>query len=125
MTNEEFAEELVSVLSYNRDEVVRTVLDVVKRKLEDTPPPTAAEIVKAINDSSLVHNMMCDWAKKWVANEIGNRLRCGIWNGTTVDKLFDSIWTEQLDVAIKDRIRTKVYAAIDTVIAERLKGLKA
>ena len=63
---------------------------------------------------------MLDWANKWVANEVSNRLRCGIWNGTTVDRLFESIWTEQFDIAIKDRIRQKVYSAIDAVIKERL-----
>ncbi len=120
MSDEDFATELGSVLNYNKDEIISSVLALVKRKLEETPPPTAAEIVKAIESSGLVHRTMLEWASRWVANEVGNRLRCGIWNGTAVDRLFDSIWTEQLDTAIKDRIRRRVDSAIDAVIKERL-----
>jgi hypothetical protein len=123
MNNEDFATELGSVLNYNRDEVINSVLELVKRKLDSTPPPTAAEIVKAIESSGLVHRTMLDWANRWVANEVGNRLRCGIWNGGTVDRIFESIWTEQFDVAIKDRIREKAYAAVDAVIKERLTAM--
>src|SRR5258706_9692647 len=101
MSDEAFATELGSILSYNKDKVISSVLELVKRKLEDTPPPTAAEIVQAIESSGLVHRTMLEWANRWVANEVANRLRCGIWNGTAVDRLFDSIWTEQLDIAIK------------------------
>ena len=125
MSNEDFATELESVINYNKDEIISGVLDLVKRRLADTPPPTAAEIVKAIESSGIVHRTMLDWANQWVANEVGNRLRCGVWNGTAVDRLFDSIWTEQLDVAIKDRIRQRVYSAIDAVIKERLVAIQS
>lgn len=120
MTDEDFATELGSIYNYNRNEIVNRVLELVKRKLEESPPPTADEIVKAVESSGLVHRTMMDWANRWVAKEVANRLRCGIWDGSTVDRLFDTIWTEQFDVAIKDRIRSKVYAAVDSVIKERL-----
>lgn len=123
MSNEDFANELDLILNYNKDEIIRNVLDLVKEKLKDPPIPTAAEIVKEIESSGLVHRTMLDWANRWVANEVGNRLRCGIWDGTTVDRVFDSIWTEQFDIAIKDRIRQKVYSAIDAVIKEKLATL--
>lgn len=120
MKDEDFTTELGSILSYNRDEIISSVVGLVKRKLEETPPPTAAEIVQAIESSGIVHRTMLDWANRWVANEVANRLRCGVWNGGTIDRLFDTIWTEQFDVAIKDRIRQKAYAAIDAVIKDRL-----
>lgn len=120
MSDEDFTTELESILSYNRDEIVSSVLALVKRKLEEMPIPTAAEIVKTIEDSGLVHRTMLDWANRWVANEVANRLHCGIWDGATVDRLFDTIWTEQFDVAIKYRIREKARAAVDAVIKERL-----
>ena len=125
MTNEEFAAELDSVLSYNKDEIINGVLGLVKRKLEDAPPLTADEIVKAIESSGLVHRTMLNWANRWVANEVENRLRCGIWNGGTVDRLFDSIWTTAFDKAIQDRIRQKVNSAIDAVVKERLVAILA
>lgn len=120
MSDEDFATEMGTILSYNKDEVIHDILNLVSKKLEEAPLPTAAEIVKEIENSGLVHRTMLDWANRWVATEVGNRLRCGIWNGGTVDRLFDSIWTEQFDIAIKDRIKTKVNSAIDAVIKERL-----
>jgi hypothetical protein len=124
MSDEDFVTELGSILSCSRDEIVNGVLELVKRKVEETPPLTAAEIVRAIESSGIVHRTMLDWANRWVANEVANRLRCGIWDGTTVGRLFDTIWTEQFDVAIKDRIRQKANAAIDAVIKERLATLR-
>ncbi len=60
-----------------------------------------------------------------VATEIGNRLRLGMYDGSLVNRLFESIWTEQFDIAIKERIRGKVYAAIDAAITEKLKSMKS
>lgn len=123
MSNEEFAEELGSIFDNNRNEIISDVLDLVKRKLEDVSQITFSEIEKEIERSNLVHRVMTSWAERWVANEVGNRLRCGIWDGKTVDRIFDSIWTEQFDIAIRDRIKTKAREAVDAVIAERLKTL--
>lgn len=120
MTDEEFTTEIGSVLEYHKDETINAVLRFVKEKLQDCQPPNAAEIIQAIESSGVIHRVMSDWMHQWVANEVGNRLRCGIYNGTTVDRVFDSIWTEQFDVAIRDRIRGKVYSAIDAVIKEKL-----
>lgn len=124
MTNEEFAEELGAILTPNKEEIISNILELVRRKLDDTQPPKVEEIVKAIESNNLVHKLMCEWADRWVANEVGNRLRCGCWDGIKVDRIFDSIWDEQFDVAIKDRIQKRVFAAIDEVIAERLKKLR-
>ena len=125
MTDEDFAAEMGSILSYNKDEIISSVLDLVRKKLEDSPPPNLAEITREIENSHLIHRHMLDWMHRWVANEVGNRLRCGIWNGGSVDRLFDSIWTEQFDVAIKDRIKRKVDSAIDAVVKERLTALQS
>jgi hypothetical protein len=125
MSDEEFAAEMGAILSFNKDDIIRDVLNLVSKKLEDAQPPTGAEIIKAIENNGLIHRMMLDWADRWVANEIGNRLRCGIWEGRAVDRLFDSIWTEQFDIAIKDRIRQKVNAAIDVVVKERLIAIQS
>lgn len=124
MTTEDFATELGSILDNNRSETIDKVLELVARQLKDTPPPSATEIIKSIEDSRLVHRAMMDWMNRWVVNEVSNRLRCGVWDGTAVDRVFDTIWTEQFDIAVKDRIRKKVYDAIDAVIAEKLQGLK-
>lgn len=120
MNDEDFATSMRSILSYDKDEVIQNIVVLVRKKLEDTQPPNAAEIIQAIEKSNLVHNMMLDWSKRWVATEIGNRLRCGIYDGGAVDRLFESIWTEQFDTAIKDRIKQKVNSAIDAVIKDRL-----
>ncbi len=125
MSDEDFATEMGSILSYNKQEIIHSILELVRRKLESTPPPTAAEIIKEIEISGMVHRSMCDWANRWVANEVANRLRCGIWDGSTVNRLFDSIWTEQFDIAIQERIKDKARSAVDAVIAEQLKAMKA
>ena len=70
-----------------------------------------------------VRHAIDDHFRKAVANEIGNRLRCGIYDGTSIDKLFESVWKPELDKAIQDRIQDRVDKTIDTVIAKRLKQL--
>jgi hypothetical protein len=81
------------------------------------------EIVKQVDVAGLVRQAIYDHFRQCVANEIGNRLRCGIYDGTKVDRLFESVWTSELDKAIQDRIRTKVNKAIDAVVAERLRSV--
>lgn len=81
------------------------------------------EIIKQVDVAHLVRQAVYDNFRQTVANEIGNRLRCGIYDGTQVDKLFQSVWTNELDKAIQDRIRERAYKAVDNVIAERLKKI--
>ena len=85
---------------------------------------SADKIIDRSNVSSIVSRAIYDHFNQAVANEIGNRLRCGIYNGINIDKLFDSVWTSELDKAIQDRIRGRVNKAVDDVIAERLKKIQ-
>lgn len=120
MSDEEFATELGQMLNYNRDEISNGLLALVKRKLEAEKLIDAKELTKILDESRIVHTLVRTHFKSWVENEIGNRLRCGIYDGGTVNRLFDSIWTEQFDIAIKERIRERVNKAIDAIVKERL-----
>jgi hypothetical protein len=116
-----FSDTLEMVADDARNEFIERLTAIIKdeaRKLIDI-----TEIVKQVDVAGLVRQAIYDHFRQCVANEIGNRLRCGIYDGTKVDKLFESVWTSELDKAIQDRIRTKANKAIDEVIAERLRGM--
>lgn len=125
MTEEELGESIGFAISNVEEDLKGRLLDLIKERIESEAQRLLQfEVLKKmIDESSIVHRKLLEWMNSWVANEVGNRLRCGVYNGTGVDKLFESIWTEQLDIAIKDRIRSKVYKAIDDVIAEKLKRI--
>lgn len=129
MTDEDFIEGIKSIqsdLEGSRQDASRQIIELVKARFSDAMAALDTEtIMKVIDRSNIIDRLIRDNVEKCVAVEVGNRLRCGIYNGTAIDKLLESIWTEQLEIALKDRIRSKAYTAIDAVIAERLKALKA
>ena len=114
-------DDLKCIIDNARDELVERLTTAVKEeagKLVSTD-----DIVQRADVPSIVRHAIDDHFRKAVANEIGNRLRCGIYDGTSIDKLFESVWKPELDKAIQDRIRDRVDKTIDTVIAKRLKQL--
>lgn len=106
-SNESLAHRVTSII---KDEVESELKDVLR----------ADSLISLLHNSDIVRVAIREYFEKYAATEIGNRLRCGIYSGTQIDKLFESIWTEQLDKSIQDRIRMRVNNAVDQVIKERL-----
>lgn len=117
-----FIDNISYIVDNAKDEFVERLAEAVKE--ETVKIIDADDIIKQLNVPYLVRQAIYDHFRQFVTNEIGNRLRCGIYDGTKVDTLFESVWTEELDKAIEDRIRSRIYKSIDDVIAERLKQLK-
>jgi hypothetical protein len=105
-----------------KDELVERLTIAIKEEAEKLID--ANEIVKQVDVAHLVRVAIYDHFRRMVANEIGNRLRCGIYDGTRVDELFQSVWTSEFDKAIQDRIRAQVHKAINDAITEKLKEIK-
>lgn len=80
-------------------------------------------ILKEAMDTAIVMNAFRDFANKNIANEISNRLRCGIWNGREFQKIFDENWEAALQASTIEKIRNKVGDAIDAEIKARIKKL--
>lgn len=116
-----FSDDINLIVDNARKELVERLATSIKEEAEKLI--NINEIIKQVDVAHLVRQATYDSFRQSVANEIGNRLRCGIYDGTQVDKLFESVWTSELDKAIKDRIRSQAYRAVDDVIAERLKKI--
>lgn len=126
MSYEELGSTLRDVISDSNIDLANRVAELLKVKIESEIERTLQidRLLELVNNSNIVGMAMREHFENRVANEISNRLRCGIYSGTAVDKLFESVWTDQFDKAIKERIRGRVNKVIDAVIAERLELLK-
>lgn len=114
-----FSDDIKCIVDNARDELVEKLTMAIKE--EAGKQININEIIKQVDVVHLVRQAVYDHFRQSVANEIGNRLRCGIYDGTKIEKLFEEVWTSELDKAIKDRIRERAYKAVDNVIAEWLK----
>jgi hypothetical protein len=82
-----------------------------------------AKLVSIVENCPAFKDAIYDYFKKSVAVEIGNRLRCGIYNGTEIDKLFNDVWTDELDKAMKDRLSRKIDVEIENMIKAKLNSV--
>jgi hypothetical protein len=99
--------------------------DLVSKRMSELSSRESNELEGLIANSDAVRLAINKHFDGSVATQVGNRLRCGIYDGTAVDRLFDRIWTEQFDRAIEDRIRSRVVKAIDTIVDQKLRNLKS
>lgn len=116
-----FSDDMNSILDNAKNELVEKLNSAIKeetKKLIDLN-----EIIKHIDVAHLVRQAAYDYFRQSVANEVANQLRCGIYQGTKIDLLFQSAWTSEFDKAIQERIRQRAFKAVDDVIAERLKKM--
>lgn len=127
MSYEELGSVLRDTISDSNIDLANRVVSLLKAKIESEVEKTLSveSLLELIQGSNIVGMAIREYFENRVATEIGNRLRCSIYSGTEVDKLFDSIWTEQLDRAIRERMHGRINKFIDSVIAERLNQLKA
>ena len=122
-SDQEMAESISYAISNAKSDLADRLVDIVKERIESEKLFDEDRLVAMVESSDVVSKVIYDYFKTRVENEVGNRLRCGIYNGTQVDRLLDSVWTEQLDIAIKDRIRFWVYTSIDAIITEKLESM--
>ena len=113
MTSEE-SEWIDTIRDNIRDQLDAIVKEEIRKLSVDT---TALE--KTIKDLNL-YPLIGKSLESKVANEIGNRLRCE--TGCLINKAFESVWTEQLQEAMEDRVRRKIDNFIDKAIQDKLKG---
>jgi len=124
MSDSDFAESIRNALDDCNATLVDSLVAAIKKYVEESKLFDANDLLKMVNASNLVNRILRDHIERWVANEIGNRLRCGIYDGRKVDELFSTLWTEQLEKSVQDRIRSRVNVAIDAAITERMKQIK-
>lgn len=91
-----------------------------------TKPENIEEFVRSVIESPTFRNGFKNYFEKYIATEIGNQLRVWYPTGSNklMDKAFEDAWTPALEAALKERIRSKTYGAVDKMIAERLEEIK-
>jgi len=116
----------------NDDEVT----DAVREKINDllnclvadyfkkmVQPENIKELATQVEDSPVFRSKARETYVRNLANEIGNRLRCGD-QSRDMDEAFEEVWPKELDRAIKDRIRRKINEAVEELTNERLEAIK-
>ena len=121
MNDTDFVENIGYLIENTKTKLTDSILSYVKQYIDAEKLFDSDKLIKIIDESNVVSRLVREHIEKWVATEIGNRLRCCIYDAYQVDKLFDSIWTKELDKAIEERIKRKVNASIDQIITEYLK----
>ena len=115
------SEEIMDSVQDRLDEIIGSL---VTKKIESLlSEKNSPELADLVWNSASLRTAIGGYFERHAATTVGNRLRCGIYDGLNMDKIFDSVWTRQFDTAIADRIRKKVNESIDSVISERLKKL--
>lgn len=99
------------------------VNDLVEQQVKAIVTKGNPALTEFVERSPELQKGIRDYFERHAATTVGNRLRCGCYEGTQVDKIFEGIWTEQWDRAIADRIRGKVNDTINAIIKERLSKL--
>jgi hypothetical protein len=103
--------------------IQQMINELVQKQLEAIVTKGNPALAEFVERSPELKKGIRDYFELHAATTVGNRLRCGCYEGTQVDKIFDSIWSEQWDRAIADRIRGKVNDAINAMIKDRLAKL--
>ena len=101
-----------------REAVDRDIQEKTTKLLDELADPETITKYMVVASQGY-HNAMREYFDRFVATEVGNRLRCGI-NGTEVDKLFEKVWTEQFDKAMEDKINRKLDSKINELIRKKL-----
>lgn len=88
-------------------------------------PDALEELTRQIVDTGWFRRGVADLAEQTIGTRIGNALRVAGIGRLEMDKAFAAAWKPQLDNAIDDRIRRKVFDAVDKLVVERLDSIKA
>lgn len=116
MTNDEMLERI-------EERVSEMIEDLARKQLASLMDEDQETLTKRIENSPAFKSAIYGYFERSIATTVGNRLRCGVYDGTQMDKLFDKIWTPELDRAIEDRIHDRVMKEIDRAVADRLRKL--
>lgn len=80
-------------------------------------------IASFVADSRVFRESVREWMDRYIVTEVGNRLRCGVYDGLKVDEVFNKAWLPQFETAIKERIHKAVRAEIAKSAAEIVQEL--
>lgn len=111
-------EEMATEAQYRVGAIVDAL---VEKKMKSLAEPKSDELTGLVWNSEALKQAILEYFEQHAATTVGNRLRCGRYDATQMEKIFDSIWTEQFERSVADNIRGKVYKAI---IEKRLNDLK-
>lgn len=97
------------------DLIEEKVEKIVNEKIEDAVANIAKQEVEnyveankdTIGDSHSFRKQIYNIIDHYLPTEIGNRLRCGIYDNTLVKKVFDECFEDELKKQIKSEIRTQ------------------
>ena len=99
--------------------------DLVRKRLADMSPE---ELANRVADSPEMRRAFSDWLDKTLPTVIGNRLRCGCWEGGHMDRIFESVWTDQFQKSMESRVRMKALDTASTIaekfLTKALEGIK-
>lgn len=97
---------------------------IVTKKIAELVLDPEALAQRVLNSPTL-RRVIGDRIEQSVATIVGNRLRCEVYNGFDMDKVFESIWPEQFDTAIKDRARRVAENAVKEAIKSIVTNIKS
>lgn len=112
-------EEIQQAVDVRVANLIDYLVDQKVNELSESPDELAA----AIEESGVLRRAIREFFERTAATEVGNRLRCGIYNGLQVDKIFDSIWTAEFETALQDRAKRIAQRAVTAAIENILKTL--
>lgn len=103
------------------EEVKNKITEIIDRIVEEhLNSMSLEELAERVADSSTLRRCFSDWLDKSLPTVIGNRLRCGCWEGGLIDRAFEAVWSDQLQKALEDRIRYRVQDTVKKFTEELL-----
>jgi hypothetical protein len=101
--------------------LVETLANDALEKLK--APENEEALVIRIMETEVFRKAVYERNEARLATEIGNRLRCGIYNALEMDALFERVWVKELDKALEDRVRQKIDKYVSTEVKTRIQAL--
>lgn len=112
---QEWVDEINSGINDHIQSIIQQEVD----KIMIDPSKIADNIVS----SNFIHPQILNVIHRFTENEISNRLRCGIHDAFLMDKIFDSLWTQEFEKAIESRIRQKAEKIAEEIVRDKIKNL--